>query len=244
MSSSVMKVFSRVKPVIQQQIRYGSNRPNIQRPKTPSIPKLKFLALTKHMEAEDTRPPVEKCLKPVQKTPPYELDALEKIYASELRDLFRTSKLSAVFHRTGFHYDQLHNAKIQLFKANMRMVIRNKYIVKEAIGDTEFRNLLPLFESANFIAFSSEADLASLAQINKKLTHYHLLCAVVDRKILSVSQIDNLSIIPNIDAARAVVLQTLLRGPQNVAQHLQSLQNTLVQQLNQRLDQLQASTKE
>lgn len=244
MSSRVSKGVLRVIPtIINHQVRFVHNRPNIQRPRPPPFLKAKFLTVTEPKEPEDTRLPIEKCLKPLQHIPSYELDALDKIYASELRDLFKSSKLSALFHRTGFSHDQLHNAKIHFFKANMKVIIRNKYIVKEAIGDTEFRNLLPLFESSTFMVFSPEADLASLVQVNRKLSHHHLLCAVVDQRILSVSEIETLSRIPNIDAARLGVLQTLLSGAQSVAQQLLSHQNTLVQQLNQRAEQLQSSNK-
>lgn len=65
--------------------------------------------------------------------------------------------------------------------------------------------------------------------------------AVIDGRILSVSQIQALAAIPDIDTARAGIVQTLVSGAQSVAQCLQSQQNTLVQQLKQRVEQLQST---
>ncbi|XP_034235020.1 39S ribosomal protein L10, mitochondrial [Thrips palmi] len=241
MATCTNKGFLRVFPLVYQQVRFSRNRPNIQRPKHPHFLKSKLLAVTKPIYEEDTRPPIDKCLKPVQIMPPVDLDALDKIYASELRDMFKTSALSAIFTRCNYDFHEMHQAKILFFKANMKIVVRNKHIVKEAIGDTEFRNLLPLFDAVNFMVFSPEANISSLVSINQKLPHYHLLCAVVDGRILSFTQLQSLASIPDIDTARASIVQTLLSGAQSVAQGLQSHQNTLVQQLKQRVDQLQST---
>lgn len=59
--------------MVYQQVRFGRNRPNIQRPKAPHFLKAKLLAVTKPIYEEDTRPPVEKCLKPVQTQPPVDV---------------------------------------------------------------------------------------------------------------------------------------------------------------------------
>ena len=66
-------------PVIYNQVRLASNRPNIKRPKPPPFEKAKFLAVTKHIDPEDLRPPVEKCLKPSQAMPSFDVrDSLAK----------------------------------------------------------------------------------------------------------------------------------------------------------------------
>lgn len=243
MAKYTNKGLLRVLPVVYQQVRFGRNQPNIQRPKHPHFLKAKLLAVTEPMYEEDHRQPVEKCLKPTQITPPPILDALDKIYATELCDLFKTSKMSAIFTRYSFDFNEMHQAKIYFFKANMKVVVRNKYIVKEAIGDTEFRNLLPLFDAANFVVFSPDENISALVSINQKLPHYDLLCAVVGGRILSVTQLQALANIPDIDSARASIVQTLLSGAQSVAQSLQSHQNTLVQQLKQRVEQLQSTSE-
>lgn len=87
-----------------------------------------------------------------------------------------------------FIFNAFLQAKIYFFKANMKMVVRNKHIVKEAIGNTEFRNLLPLFDAVNFMVFSPEANIPALVSINQKLPHYHLLCKLIDE--VSIKLID------------------------------------------------------
>lgn len=62
------------------------------------------------------------------------------------------------------------------FKTNMKVVVRNKYIVKEAIGETEFQKLLPLFEASNIMVFSPESIISNLVTVNKKLPKFELLC--------------------------------------------------------------------
>lgn len=240
MSSFVTKDFLRVGPVLYNQLRLKS-KINIARPKPLPREKKTFLAVTKHMEPEDLRLPVEKCLKTQEEPERYWLDALDKIYAAELRQAFQTSKVSAIFSRWTTQHDEVHQAKILFFKANYQLVTRNKYIVKEAIAETEFRSLLPLFEASNSVVFSSELGISNLVSVSKKLTKFQLLCAVVEGRILSVSQLEALAAIQDIETARAGILQILQSGTQNVARSLQSHQNALVQQLNQRVEQLQSS---
>lgn len=190
------------------------------------------------MELEDTRHPAEKCQKPLQSFPPVTLDALDTIYARELQDLLKTSKLFAIFTRDTTHFTEYHQAKILFFKAKMKTLIRSKHIVKEAVDGTEFCNLLPLFNAKCLMVYSQEKDITSLLEIDKKLAKFNLLCAVMENRILSVSQLQALASIPNIDSARAGVVQTLQSGAQNVVRSLQAHQNTLVQQLQQRAEQL------
>lgn len=69
----ILPDFLRVGSVIYNQLRFAANRPNIQRPKPPPFEKAKFLAVSKHIEPEDLRPPAEKCLKTVQVSPSYDV---------------------------------------------------------------------------------------------------------------------------------------------------------------------------
>lgn len=244
MSSCAPNGFLRLRTVVNQQLRFGHNRPNIQRPKPPHFLKNKFLQVCKPIEEEDLRPPVEKCLKPLQALPPYTLDALDKIYATEVREQFQTSQLSAVFARCSYDFHDMHQAKILFFKENMKVVIRNKYILKEAIGESEFRNLMPLFEASHMLVFCPEPNIEGLVKVNQKLSHFHLLCAVAYGRILSVTQLQDLALIPDITTARAGIVHTLQSGAQSIARSLQAHQNTLVQQLQQRVEQLQPQTGE
>lgn len=50
------------------------------------------------------------------------LDALDKLYAAEVKDLFKTSKLCAVFSRSTFSFDELHQVILLSLKLSLEVL--------------------------------------------------------------------------------------------------------------------------
>ncbi|KAK9510211.1 hypothetical protein O3M35_005044 [Rhynocoris fuscipes] len=216
-------------------------RINVQRPKAPHFERAKYLALLRPQFKEDPSeylPPSLKCRKKqeLEKNTVREENPFEKILAKEMFDLFEKSKLVAFLHRNPILGEDEFQAKIKFKRENMDIRVYSRHTAKLAFEGTRYEPVLKLFVTHNSLVLSDEPNVAKLMQILKKIPQYILLAAIVDNRLLSVSQLETYVRLKDLTTARAQFAAVLNNAAQNVVMRLNQQQTTLITRLQQIVD--------
>jgi len=202
---------------IQITVRYA-NRINVQKPRPPHYERQKIEALVapKFFEkGERDRwflPIAEQCLKQEEldeKKKTSEDNPHQRLLAKDLRNWFMNSKLIAFFHENPIKFDPRFEAEVKLRKENMYMKKLGRHTVEMALESTQYTAVLPLFSSSTVMVFCSDPKLDKLLKVTSKLHHYVLLAAIVEDRLMSVSQLKSLSQVKDITTARAQLVSLL-----------------------------------
>lgn len=216
-------------------------RINVQRPRAPHYERAKVLALLKPQYKEDPSfylPPSLKCRK--QEELKQQLiraeNPLEKILAKEMLDRFQSSKFVAFLHTNPICGEDKFQAKVKLKREKMDIHIYSKYTAKLALEGTSFEAVLQLFVAHNAIVFCDEPKVESLIKCLKKIPQYILMAAIVDNRLLSLSQLEKYVQLKDLSTARAHFVAQLNCVANNVVTQLNQHQTTLVTRLQQIAD--------
>ncbi|XP_014251681.1 39S ribosomal protein L10, mitochondrial [Cimex lectularius] len=217
---------------------FRNRRVNVQRPRAPHYDRARVLALLKPQYAEEEtlyEPPSVTCrklqeLKQYIKRPD---NPLEKILAKELFEKCEKSQLIAFFHKNPISGLDDFNAKIKFRREQMEVEVHSKYTAKLAFEGTNYESVLELFMAHNAMAFCDEPKVNTLLKITKKLPQYVLLCAIVEGKMLNMSQLVSYAQFKDINQARAQLVATLNLAGTEFVSRLSQPQNTLVSQLGE-----------
>lgn len=207
---------------------------NIQRPRKPHYDRALFNAVTKPVYPRSKL--TEECFQWHQKAAVIRTDKVnpyEQIIAKEAANWFAHSKFVAIFHVNSILADDMFKARVSLFKQNMHVKVYGRSILQQALGDTKFKAILPLFEAKNCIVFSPDQKLQQLLKIVKKIPQLTLLAGIVENRLLSKTELTNFAALPTIDVARAQLVAVLQNaGGNNIVNSLQTHQTNLCQALD------------
>uniref|UniRef100_A0A023F7D4 Large ribosomal subunit protein uL10m n=1 Tax=Triatoma infestans TaxID=30076 RepID=A0A023F7D4_TRIIF len=216
-------------------------RINVQRPRAPHYERAKVLALLKPQYKEDPSLyllPALKCRK--QEELKQQLirveNPLEKIIAKEMLERFQNSKLVAFLHANPICGEDEFQAKVKLKREKMDIQIYSKYTAKLALEGTRFEAVLQLFVAHNALVFCDEPKVEVLMKTLKKIPQYILMAAIVDNRILSLSQLEKYVQLKDLSTARAHFVAQLNSVANNVVTQLNQHQTTLVTRLQQIAD--------
>lgn len=203
---------------------------NIQRPRPPHYDRALFNAVT---EPIIPRPSVtQECYQRrlqrqnVDKTEKF-VNPHEVIIAREVTNWFNQSKLVVIFHYNSITMEELFKSRVAFHKENMHLKMYGWRIMKRALQDNQYSELLPLFTSKNIIVFSEENKIGQVLKIIKKAPQLILLAGVVENRLLSKNELVDLSKLPNITTARAQFVGVLNSVGAGVVSNLQAHQMNL-----------------
>lgn len=119
-------------------------------------------------------------------------------------------------------------ARVQFIKHNMHVKAYNRSILRLALAETRFANVLPLFEATSCIVFAPEPRLSQLLRTAKRIPQMVLLAGIVEERLMSQTQLRELAAMPSLDVARSQLVGVLQQAAGNqVVQQLQAHQTQL-----------------
>lgn len=207
---------------------------NIQRPRKPHYDRALFNAVTKPIY--DRPKLTDECFQWQQKEAivrKEKINPYEQIIAKEVANWFAHSKLVAIFHVNSISADDMFKARVNFFKQNMHVKLYGKSIMRQALDNTKYEAILPLFEAKNCIIFSPDQKVSQLLKIVKKTPQLTLLAGIVENRLLSKNELVQFAALPPIDIVRAQLVSLLQNaGGNNIVNSLQTHQSNLCQSLD------------
>jgi len=226
-----------------EQIRQRHCRPNKPRRATPFRQKL--LAISKPAwEEEDKLEDIWKNCQYVQKENErkewkLQINQLEKFYVKEMVEQFENSKMIAFFHCNPIKARKWHAMWQNARRAGMELTQYHYRIGHAGLTGTQWQNCLHFWFSfsgpMNFqpIVFSPEMNPDKLLKFERKAPEMFLLGAVMENRILSKKQLQEMVKMPNLDESRSQLVALLGHHQQTTVQLLQSNQQQLTTNLSQ-----------
>lgn len=207
---------------------------NIQRPRAPHYERARVIAVTTpiYPKKEQIKPCADtEAIKLLQKKidNPYEI-----VLAKEVRSWFDHSPMVGFFHINPINADDYFKAKVAFHKSNMHLKTYGKSIVNRALRDSKFEAVLPVFAAKTCIVFSKEpGNVTTMIKIVKKIPQMHLICGIVEDRLLSKNEMIEYSKMPDLTTVRAQFVAVLnsCAGSQ-IVQNLESHQQQLVNLLD------------
>lgn len=205
---------------------------NIQRPRPPHYKRALFEAVTapiypKTRVIDDCREgklkrKMEKEKEMVKETHPY-----HEILAKEIRGFFDDHSMVLVCHKNSIDAYNFFNFKVAMHKIDIKTKAYGRKLIRLAIENTRYQNLLPLFETDHCILFAPEPRIEEVLKILKKNPKIVLLAGVMNDRILDKNQLVNYSKLGDLQAQRAQFAANLYLAGNQVVNNLQSHQSNL-----------------
>lgn len=156
----------------------------------------------------------------------------EIILGREVKNWFDSSQMVAVLHINPIGGEDFFKARVEFHKKGMQLKKYGNGILKRAIADTKFDALLGLNGgSTNCTGFVFSPDhnkVSQIVKILKKFPQMHLMCGVVENRLLSKNEIIEFSKMPSLDIARSQFVNVLNMAAGQLVQNLTAHQSNLV----------------
>merc|ERR1711874_753756 len=172
-----------------------------------------------------------------------ETNQLEKLYADEMMRLFKDSRMIAFFHCNPITQRNLKKAWQDGRRIGMELKHYNVRTAKFGLRGTQWENCLRFFMDYDgchqndfleqMILFSPDVKPAQVLKFERKVGEFNLLGAVVENRIVSRSQLQQMVVLPTIDQLRGELVAVLQTPPRQVSQVLEANQQQLVVNLQQ-----------
>ncbi|XP_030384111.1 39S ribosomal protein L10, mitochondrial [Scaptodrosophila lebanonensis] len=212
---------------------------NIQKPRAPHYERARVIAVTTPKYPDP--PKAITCFK--KRTQAQPENPYNDIIAREVRNWLEHSSMVAIFHLNSITADELYAVRVQLFKQNMHLKSYGRKIIANAVGDTRFEAILPLFHSNHCIVFSADQRVGTLLRLTRKVPQMVLLGGIVENTLLSRNELVAYSQLPNLQSAQAELVQTLNMAAGNLVQQLQTHQQNFVNVLDVHAKGVEQSTE-
>lgn len=219
-------------------MRHKRGRVGIPETHQPYVKKGIFLKIGRPVLPEDTRTEAETCTRRravleenearINTPHPFEAFLMKHAYK-----MFEENKLVAVFHKIPMPQRDFDVIRLRLLKAGFRIPRFNNKVIRLALTDTKYENILPLFQSYTMIVSCEKPDVATLIKKTKRFSQISLLGAVVEGEIMSQAGLQYYASLPPLDIMRSVLCQTLSSAPAQTAQLLSSHQSSFRRNLEQ-----------
>lgn len=160
----------------------------------------------------------------------------EKILAREVKNWFDHSQMVGVLHINSINGDDFFKARVDCHQNGMQLKKYGLSIMTHAIKDTKYEALLSLSKvssfSTGFIFCTEHKKMSTLLKILKKFPQMHLMCGIVDNRLLSKKECVDYAKMPSIDIARSQLVNVLNMAGSQLVQNLSSHQSNLVNVLD------------
>lgn len=169
----------------------------------------------------------------------------ERIIAKEARNWFENSQMVAVFHANPISSDDFFKARVVFHKQGIQLKKYGRSVLSQALKETNYESLLQLNENNCFstvFAFCPEhKKVGKLLAILKKIPQFHLLCGVVESRLLTRNEFTEYATMPDLAIARAQLVNVLNLAGSTIVKNLESHQTQLVQVLDAHVRENQTS---
>lgn len=163
----------------------------------------------------------------MKKGNPYEV-----ILGREVRNWFKHSQMVGVFHVNPISGEDFFNARVAFHKNGMQLKKYGIAVMNNALQDTKFEVLLELQKSKTFATayvFSTEHNnIATVMKLIKKIPQMHLLCGIIEDRLLSKNELVEYAKMSDINIARSQLVNVLNMAASQLVQNLESHQSNLV----------------
>ncbi|XP_039501837.1 39S ribosomal protein L10, mitochondrial [Drosophila santomea] len=205
---------------------------NIQRPKAPHYERARVVAVTQPKYPE--LPKAKSCFKTrAERTQQQQENPYNEIIAREVRNWLDHSRLVAFFHLNSITADDIFRVRVQLHKQNLHLKSYGSKIIEQAVKNTRYEAIVPLFHSNHCVVFSPDPQKsAAMLRIVRRVPQMVLLGGIVEETILSRNQLVDYAQMPGLQAAQAQLVQTLNQAAGHLIQQLQAHQNSFVRVLD------------
>ncbi|GCC33002.1 large ribosomal subunit protein uL10m isoform X1 [Chiloscyllium punctatum] len=201
-----------------QVVRHGSKAVTRHR-KPMHILRQKLLAVTEYIPPKPAIP--ERCIKAPKKEV-QEPSGFEKLLRREVEVTFNENKMITVFQNNSIKSEDLKLLRHRLLKHDIRMKFFPNQILRSYLGNTKYRNLLPLFIGRNIIIVSKEPKAKELLQTLRNTTQISLLGACIEDVLFSRQGVVNYSRLPGMQVVRGEIVSGLTLMTSQTCQLLQS----------------------
>ena len=138
----------------------------------------------------------------------------KKEFVENIKNIVNENNLILVFHYRGLSMSEMSDLRVQSFNSGSNIRVTKNRLTKIALADTDKSELSDLFEGPTAIAYSNDPVeltklLADFSKTNEKLA---IIGGIMNKEILTVEKIIELSKLPSLDETRAKLIG-LLNAP-------------------------------
>lgn len=189
-----------------------------------------MIAVTQPIYARKER--IKPCPKIVYDPKKEEVNQYEAIIGREARNWFDHSQMIAVLHINPINGEDFFDARVAFHKNGMQLKKYGQGILQRAIKDTKYEALLGLgvnhtFSTA-FVFGTEHKKVSTILKILKKFPQMHLLCGVVEDRLMSKNEFIQYANMPSIDIVRSQFTNVLNLAAGQLVQNLSAHQASLV----------------
>lgn len=160
------------------------------------------------------------------------MNPYENILAREVRSWFDHSQMIGIFHINSINGEDFFKARVAFHKNGMQLKKYGNKIMELALVDTKYEEILKLQGLPTFstvFAFSTEhKKVSAMIKIIKKIPQMHLMCGVVEDRLLSKNELVAYGNMPDISVVRSQFANVLNLAASQLVQNLESHQSNLV----------------
>ena len=152
----------------------------------------------------------------------------------KLNSTFNNAGVVVVTHQSGLSVEESTDLRIKMREVGAKYQVAKNRIVKLALKDTKYENIIDLFSGPTAIAVSEDPVSApkiifKFAKENDKLS---IIGAGLDGKTLSVDEVKQLALLPSLDELRGKLVGLIKSPSQKLASVAIAPANKLVNVLN------------
>ncbi len=152
----------------------------------------------------------------------------------KLNSTFNNAGVVVVTHQSGLTVDESTDLRVKMREVGAKYQVAKNRIVKLALKDTKYENIIDLFSGPTAIAVSEDPVSApkiifKFAKENDKLS---IVGAGLDGKTLSVDEVKQLALLPSLDELRGKLVGLIKSPSQKLASVAIAPANKLVNVLN------------
>lgn len=156
----------------------------------------------------------------------------ETILAREVRNWLDHSQMVGIVHINPINGEDFFKARVAFHKEGMQLKKYGNGVMRKAITDSKYEALLNLVGlktfSTGFIFCPEHKKVNAILKIIKKTPQMHLLCGIVEDRLLSRNEFVDYGKMPNITIARSQIVNVLNMAGSHIVQRLESHQSNLV----------------
>ena len=152
----------------------------------------------------------------------------------KLNSTFNNAGVVVVTHQSGLTVEESTDLRVKMREVGAKYQVAKNRIVKLALKDTKYENIIDLFSGPTAIAVSEDPVSApkiifKFAKENDKLS---IVGAGLDGKTLSVDEVKQLALLPSLDELRGKLVGLIKSPSQKLASVAIAPANKLVNVLN------------
>ena len=157
----------------------------------------------------------------------------------KLNSTFNNAGVVVVTHQSGLTVEESTDLRVKMREVGAKYQVAKNRIVKLALKDTKYENIIDLFSGPTAIAVSKDPVSApktifKFAKDNDKLS---IIGGGLDGKILSIDEVNQLASLPSLDELRGKLVALIKSPSQKLASVAVAPANKLVNVLHAKANQ-------